>query len=114
MTSQDQSTSALFSQTTSALNSSPSSVQPQDGVSLIDSWISVLGDHPVVVDLKSLKDALQDSQPDGAKIASMLDGMGEKARMAGQSSDAPIPQDVQDSLKSLAEGLKSFSQQLQS
>lgn len=112
MTSQNQDTSALFDKTTSALSGSASSVQPQDGVTLIDSWIGALGDHPVVVDLKSLKDALQDSNPDGAKIASMLDGMGEKAKMASQSSDAPIPQDVQDSLSDLADRLKSFSQQL--
>ncbi len=108
MTSQN-STTALTQQTVQALSGSASSVSPTDGASLINNWISALGDSsPLSGGLTSLKDALQSGSPDSSEISSILMGLSKQTASAASQAGG----DAQGSLQQLASALESFSKQL--
>lgn len=109
MTSQNDA-SALAEQTVQALSGSPTSVSPVDGASLIDSWISSLGDSsPLSSDLSSLKNALQSSTPDSSEISSILMSLSQQTAAAASQAGG----EAQGSLQQLASALESFGKQVQ-
>ncbi|MBO0933282.1 hypothetical protein [Fibrella aquatilis] len=109
MTSQASDASALTDQTVQALSGNPASVSPTDGASLIDSWISSLGDSPIASDLSSLKSALQSSSPDSQEISSLLMSLSQQTSAAASQAGGG----AQGSLQQLASALESFGKQIQ-
>ena len=109
MTSQSSNASALTDQTVQALSGNPASVSPTDGTSLIDSWISSLGNSPIADDLSSLKTALQSSNPDSQEISSLLMSLSQQTAEAASQ----VGGGAQGSLQQLASALESFGQQIQ-
>lgn len=108
MTSQN-STSALTEQTVQALSGSATAVSPTDGASLINNWISALGQSsPISSGLTSLKNALQSGSPDSDEISSILMSLSEQTAAAASQAGG----DAQGSLQQLASALESFSNQL--
>lgn len=108
MTTQ-QDASALTDQTVQALQGSADSVSPTDGVTLINSWVSTLGeDSPLAADLMSLQDELQSSSPDSSTISSLLMSLSQQTSAAASQAGGG----AQGSLQQLASALESFGKQI--
>lgn len=99
----------LTDQTVQALSGSPSDVSLTDGASLINSWISSLGEtSPIGTNLSALKNALQGGSAQGSEISSMLMDLADQTQEAASSADSK----TQTALQQLASSLKSFGQKL--
>jgi hypothetical protein len=102
--------------TINAFNGDVASISITDGISLIDSWVSILRDHDqatsaIADGLTELKAELQSGNPDGSQVRQLLD------RLVGQTSQVTDTIDAADSktvtkANALVEALQSFSQQL--
>lgn len=109
----DQHAANLVDTTVRAFNGDVAVVSPFDGISLIDSWTSTLrqsnlGDNPVMSGLGDLKAELQNGNPNGDTVQSILDDLADQVKAAADSSET----DVKTKLTPLYEALQGFSQQL--
>ncbi|WP_128545799.1 hypothetical protein [Larkinella soli] len=101
----------LINTTTQVFNGAVSSVSPQDGISLIDNWITAIrsgGDNgnaqQVAGTLQELKNLLQAGNPDTQQIKETLHNLASQTEDAAQSADEVI----EPQLNQLAKSLRSF------
>ena len=111
---QSQFASPLIDQTVNAFNGDVTAVSPQDGLSLLNNWISTLHTdtetaNPVVANLHQLTLQLQSGNPDMEQIQTLLKALAEQTRQAGQSVDEA---GQRASLNELAAAVASFGAQL--
>lgn len=97
------------SDTVSALQGGVQSIPPQTAVSNIEGWQQELRDlgpagAGIVADLDSLKSELGSSQPDGAKLQSLLSSLGQATTAAA----AQAPESARDDLRQLGSALSSI------
>ena len=83
--------SSLIDQTISTFNGNVAAVSPQDGLSLLNNWISTLHTNaepanPLVANLQALTGQLQNGNPDSEQIQSLLKNLAEQTRQAGRSA----------------------------
>lgn len=100
MISQDQDQASLIQQTVSAFDSGISTVEPQDGIALIDKWLDQLdetGDDATdeiadtLEELRSELD-LEEGQPNASAIAEILQDLIEQTQAVMQSAEASAEQ----------------------
>jgi hypothetical protein len=109
----DQHAFNLVDTTVNTFNGGAVSVSPIDGISLIDSWISVLHTDEQATDsiatkLTDLRTELRSGSPDGSHIQQLLTDLAQQAKQAADSADSA----VQTKLKPLVDSLEGFSQRL--
>lgn len=103
----------LINTTVQAFDAGATSVSPQDGISMIDNWITALrsGDestNPIASTLSELKMQLQAGNPNGGQIQALLTELAEQTdQAAGSADEATAPR-----LRDLAHALRSFGQAL--
>lgn len=100
MISQDQNQASLIQETVNALDSGISTVELQDGITLIDKWLDRLdetGDDATdeiadtLEELRSELD-LEEGQPDASAIAEILQDLIEQTQAVMQSAEASAEQ----------------------
>ena len=100
MISQDQNQASLIQETVSAFDSGISTVEPQDGIALIDKWLDRLdetGDDATdeiadtLEELRSELD-LEEGQPSTSAIAEILQDLIEQTQAVMQSAEASAEQ----------------------
>jgi len=109
----EQQASGLIDQTIQAFNGNVTAVSPQDGITLIDSWISAFRStdeqaNPISDSLSALKTELQKGNPSTSEISTILKALTDQARDAANSADTG----VQTRINALVDALGSFQQQL--
>ncbi|CCH51869.1 hypothetical protein BN8_00825 [Fibrisoma limi BUZ 3] len=109
----EQQASGLIDQTIQTFNGNVTAVSPQDGITLIDSWISAFRStdeqaNPISDSLTALKTELQKGNPSTSEISTILKALTDQARNAANSADTG----VQTQVNALVDALKSFQQQL--
>jgi len=102
MISQDQNQASLIQQTVNAFDSGISSVEPQDGITLIDKWLDRLdemGDDAtdeIADTLEELRSELDpdqvEGQPDASAIAEILQDLIGQTQAVMQSAEASAEQ----------------------
>lgn len=115
MTSKDQNQVSLIEQTVSAFDSGINSVEPQDGVALIDKWLDQLdetGDDATdeiadtLEELRSELDPEQtEGQPDATAIAEILQDLIQQTQAVMQSPEASAEQTELSQLVATLENL---------
>lgn len=103
----------LVDTTVNTFNGGAVSVSPIDGISLIDSWISVLPMNEQATDsiatkLNDLRTELRSGSPDGSHIQQLIKDLAHQAKQAADTADSA----VQTKLKPLVDSLEGFSQRL--
>jgi hypothetical protein len=99
--------------TIKAFNSDVASISITDGISLIDSWISILRDHDQATNaiadgLSDLKVELQSGSPDGTQIQRILTDLVSQTKQVSDSNDTK----GETKVNALIEALEGFNQQL--
>ena len=108
-----QHTSQLVERTVQAFNGEAIAVSAQDGISLIDNWISALhsGDastNPIASTLSELKLELKRGNPDANHIQDLLGQLADQACAAAGKQDSP----AKTELNELGTSLREFGRQL--
>lgn len=109
----DQHAANLITTTVNAFNGDVTSVSPMDGISLIDSWLSILNTDPepgnsVVSNLNDLKAELRSGALDGARIQRILNDLTQQVTQLASVADT----DSKPELTTLSAALQGFSQQV--
>lgn len=115
MISKDQNQISLIEQTVNTFDSGISTVEPQDGISIIDKWLDRLdeaGDDATdeiadtLEELRSELDPHQSQgQPDASAIADILQDLIEQTQAVMQSADASAEQTELSQLVATLENL---------
>ncbi len=88
-------------------------LQPADGADIIKDWISVLkhtdGAEPAAQSLQDLYDELHNMEPDATRVRNLLNQVAQQTEHLSRSTSEPLT----DSLKQLANSLRSFAQDLE-
>ena len=115
MISQDQNQASLIEETVNAFNGDISTVEPQDGMTLIDKWLDRLdevGDDATdeiadtLEELRSEIDPKQtDGQPDAGVIAEILEDLIQQTQAVMQSAEASAEQTELSQLVATLENL---------
>lgn len=115
MISQDQNQLSLIQQTVNAFDSGISSVEPQDGITLIDKWLDRLdetGDDAtdeIADTLEELRSELDpdqlEGQPDATTIAEILQDLIQQTQAVMQSPEASAEQTELSQLVATLENL---------
>jgi uncharacterized phage infection (PIP) family protein YhgE len=104
-----QTQTSLINSTVETFNGSAATVSAQDGISLIDNWISALhsGDestNPVANTLSELKMQLQAGNPNSGQIETLLRELADQTEQVADSAN----EQVTPHLRELAQSLRAF------